>query len=69
MAIFLAGNRVTGYYYILGVPICLFGAWTYSKILKPNDDPEPFPAIVGFPLVFIVMLVPRQFAFEATGSA
>jgi len=67
MAIFMAGNWVTGHWYILGVPVCLFGAWTYSKLLKHNDDPNPFPAIVGFPLFFLVMLVPDQFSFEAFG--
>jgi hypothetical protein len=64
LAIFMGGNWVTGHSYILGVPICLFGAWTFSKLLKPNDDPEPFPAIVGFPLFFLVMLIPSQFAFK-----
>ena len=64
MAIFMAGNWVAGYCYILGVPVCLFGAWTYSKLLKPNDDSDPYPAIVGFPLFFLVMLVPRHFSFE-----
>lgn len=64
LAIFMGGNWVTGHSYILGVPICLFGAWTFSKLLKPNDDPEPFPAIVGFPLFFLVMLIPGQFAFK-----
>ena len=65
MAIFMAGNWVTGHWYVIGVPIGLFGAWTYSKLLKPNDDPDPFPAIIGFPLFFLVMLVPRQFSFDS----
>ena len=64
LPIFLLGNLVVGHCYILGVPICLFGAWTYSKLLKPNDDPDSFPAIVGFPLFFLVMLVPREFSFD-----
>jgi hypothetical protein len=64
LAIFMAGNWITGYYYIMGVPICLFGAWTFSKLLKPNDDPGPRPALIGFPLFFLVMVIPRHFAFE-----
>jgi hypothetical protein len=64
LAIFMGGNWVVGQSYIFGVPICLFGAWTFSKLLKPNDNPEPFPAIIGFPLFFIVMLIPGQFAFK-----
>jgi hypothetical protein len=65
LAIFMAGNWMTGHSYILGVPICLFGAWTFSKLLKHNDDADVLLAIFGFPFFFLVMLLPRQFSFES----
>ena len=64
LAIFMAGNWLVPHAYIIGVPVCLFGAWTFSKLLKVDDHPNPWPAIVGFPLFFLVMLVPNQFSFE-----
>ena len=64
LIIFLLGNLVVGYSYIIGVPICLFGAWTYSKLLPSNESPEVGRAIIGFPLFFLVMLIPDRFSFE-----
>lgn len=65
LIIFLLGNLIVGHYYIVGMPVCLFGAWTFSKLLAPEDYPEVGFAIVGFPLFFLVMLIPYQVAFEA----
>ena len=62
--LFLIGNAIVPHYYILGLPICIFGIWTFSKLLKANDDALWGFAIVGFPLFFIVMLIPHQFSFE-----
>jgi len=64
LAIFMAGNWLVPHTYIIGVPVCLFGAWTFSKLLKPDDYADVGSAIIGFPLFFLVMLVPNQFSFE-----
>lgn len=65
LPIFMVGNWLTGYFYMPGVPVCLFGIWTFSKLLKPNDLCEVGFAIAGFPLFFLVMLLPREFSFES----
>lgn len=65
LGIFMVGNSLVPLTYVAGVPICLFGAWTYSKLLKPNDATQAGFAIIGFPLFFLAMLFPRQFHFEA----
>jgi hypothetical protein len=64
LIIFLLGNLIVDHWYIVGLPVCLFGAWTYSKLLPPVDDPVVERAIFGFPLFFLAMLIPDQFAFE-----
>ncbi len=64
LAIFMIGNAIVPYAYMIGVPICLFGAWTYSKLLKSNDAIQIGFAIIGFPLFFLAMLFPRQFRLE-----
>lgn len=65
LLIFLMGNFIVGHWYVIGLPVSLFGAWTFSKLLVPKTDPEVGFAIIGFPLFFLVMLVPGQFAFES----
>lgn len=65
LVLFMAANWLVGYSYILGAPICLFGAWTFSRLLKPNDLTGAGFAIVGFPLFFLVMLIPREFDFTS----
>ncbi len=69
LLIFLLGNLLVGHWYIIGLPVCLFGAWTFSKLLTPEDSPEIGCAIVGFPLFFLVMLIPHQFAFETSWAS
>ncbi len=64
LLIFLIGNLLVEHWYIVGLPVCLFGAWTFSKLLKPTESSDVGPAIVGFPLFFLVMLIPNQFSFE-----
>jgi len=64
LIIFLLGNLIVTNWYIVGLPVCLFGAWTYSKLLPPPDDPAVAFAIIGFPLFFFAMLIPYQFTFE-----
>lgn len=63
LVIFLVGNLIVGHFYVLGLPVCLFGAWTFSKLLPPRDDPEVACAIIGFPLFFLIMLIPDRFTF------
>ena len=63
LLIFLLGIAIVPYWYIGGLPICLFGTWTYSKLLPPVEHPEVGLAIIGFPLVFLAMLIPAKFAF------
>lgn len=69
LIIFLVGNLIVGHWYVPGVPVCLFGAWTFSKLLTPEDYPEVGFAVVGFPLFFLVMLIPHQFSFEASWAS
>lgn len=66
LVIFLVGNLIVGHSYVLGLPVCLFGAWTFSKLLPPRDYPDVSLAIVGFPLFFLVMLIPARFTFSNT---
>lgn len=65
LIIFLLGNLIVAHWYIVGLPVCLFGAWTYSKLLPPSDEPNVFAAIVGFPLFFLTMLIPDAFSFDS----
>jgi hypothetical protein len=67
LLIFLMGNLVVPHWYIPGLFVCLFGGWTFSKLLPPVEDPELFPAVVGFPLFFLIMLIPDKFAFTTPG--
>lgn len=64
LAIFLVGNLVVPHYYLIGMPITLFGAWTFSKLLRYDDSDEIGFALVGLPLFFVVMLIPDRYAFE-----
>ncbi len=64
LLVFLLGNLIVSHWYIVGLPICLFGAWTYSKLLPPVEHPEVGLAIIGFPLFFLAMLIPDRFTFE-----
>lgn len=53
LPIFLGGNLLIPmglYGYISGLIICLFGGWTFSKLLKPNEYIEAGQAIVCIPL-------------------
>jgi hypothetical protein len=59
LLVFLLGNLMVSHWYIVGLPICLFGAWTFSKLLPPVDHPEVGFAIIGFPLFFLAMLIPN----------
>ena len=63
LVIFLLGNMVAASCYVVGLPVCLFGTWTYSKLLAADDDPVVGCAMIGFPLFFIVMLIPDKFSF------
>lgn len=47
-----------------GILIALFGAWTFYKLMSPEDFKEPGFALVGFPLFFLVMLIPARFSLE-----
>ncbi len=64
LAIFLAGNLIVPHFYIVGMPICLFGAWTYSKLMKFDDNPAIGYPLFGLPLFFLAMVIPNRFAFE-----
>lgn len=64
LLIFLGGNWLTPHLYFAGMPVALFGAWTFSKLLHYDDDPFIAAAIVGVPLFFLVMLIPGRFSFE-----
>lgn len=64
LIIFLIGNWLTPHFYIVGMPTALFGAWTFSKLVHYDDTAEISAAIIGFPLFFLVMLLPVRFGFE-----
>lgn len=64
LLIFLAGNRLVSTWYATGLAVCLFGAWTYSKLLPARKEPAIGFALVGFPLFFLVMLIPDSVRFE-----
>ena len=52
--IFLSGSLLTSYglaWYIVGVFICSFGCWTFSKNLKENDLITSGSAIVCLPIM------------------
>lgn len=66
LAIFLAGNAIVPHLYLIGMPMALFGAWTFSKLMKHDDLDEIGFAIIGFPLFFLVMLIPDRFTFETS---
>ena len=57
--IFMGANFILPYekYWLIGFPICLFGAWTFSKLVSPLEKPRVKNAIVGiviFPLFLYV---------------
>lgn len=64
LLIFLVGNGFTPQFYAVGMPVALFGAWTFSKLMRYDDHGEIGFAIVGFPLFFLAMLIPACFDFE-----
>ena len=64
LPIFLAGNTIAPHIYLIGMPIALFGAWTFSKLMKFADDPRIGCAIIGFPLFFLAMLIPDRFSLH-----
>lgn len=60
LPIFLFGNLLVPFgwfFYIIGLMICLFGCWTFSKLLKVNEYADPISAIICIPLVCLVMWV------------
>jgi hypothetical protein len=62
--LFLIGNAIVPHSYIIGMPICLFGVWTFSKLLQKNEDALWGYAIIGFPLFMLAMLIPGKFHME-----
>ena len=56
LPIFLGGNLLIPmglYGYISGLIVCLFGSWTFSKLLKPDDYTEAGYAILFMPLTVL----------------
>lgn len=64
LAIFLAGNFMVPHVYLLGMPVALFGVWTFSKLMKYHDQPAIGFVLFGLPIFFLVMLIPDRFSFE-----
>jgi len=64
LILFLIGNIIVPDHYLVGMPMCLFGAWTFSKLIKYDDYHEVGAAFIGFPVFFLVMLIPDQFTLE-----
>lgn len=64
LPIFLVGTAAVLLFYPLGLLIALFGAWTFYKLMEPDDFKEPGFALVGFPLFFLAMLIPARFSLE-----
>ena len=64
LPIFLIGTAIVVFLYPLGIVVALFGAWTFFKLTEPDTFKEPGFALVGFPLFFLVMLIPDQFTLQ-----
>lgn len=64
LPIFLAGAALVVYWYIIGVMISLFGAWTFSKLLARGELNGIGFALTGLPLFFATMLIPAKFSIE-----
>lgn len=65
LPIFLVGNLLVPrglFGYIIGLIVCLFGCWTFSKLLKVDEYVEAGRAIVCIPIVaFIIGFVNEPF--------
>lgn len=58
LPIFLFGSLLTAFgivWYMIGLSICLFGCWTFSKNLKDNSCTSSGQAIVCLPLMALVL--------------
>jgi hypothetical protein len=64
LVIYLAGNAIVPHFYLIGMPIALFGLWTFSKLMKFDHDAAVGFVIFGLPVFLIVMLIPDRFTFE-----
>jgi hypothetical protein len=64
LPIFLIGTAAVLLFYPLGIIIALFGAWTFYKLMEPDDYKLPGFALIGFPLFFLAMLIPARFSLE-----
>lgn len=58
LPIFLGGNFLFHenyelWGYLMGMGMCLFGGWTFSKLLKYDEFTMSNPAVVGLPLVLL----------------
>jgi len=60
LPIFLTGSLLTSFglfFYIVGVIVCLFGCWTFSKNLKEDPYASSGQAITCLPLMALVLWV------------
>jgi hypothetical protein len=67
LPIFLIGTAAVLLFYPLGIIVALFGAWTFYKLMEPDDYKLPGFALIGFPLFFLAMLIPSKFSLETPG--
>jgi hypothetical protein len=64
LPIYLVGTAAVLLFYPLGIIVALFGAWTFYKLMEPDDYKLPGFALIGFPLFFLAMLIPANFSIE-----
>jgi hypothetical protein len=50
LPIFLVGTAAVLFFYPLGIIVALFGAWTFYKLMEPDDYKLPGFDLIGFPL-------------------
>tara|TARA_B110000495_G_C22766486_1_gene448663 strand:- start:121 stop:450 length:330 start_codon:yes stop_codon:yes gene_type:complete len=58
LPIFLTGNLIVPYGllgYIIGLCICLFGCWIFSKLVKRDEYSGGSNAIIGIPIFALLM--------------
>ena len=58
LPIFLVGSLLTAFglfWYIVGLIICFFGCWTFSKNLKENECASSGQAIICLPIMAICL--------------
>jgi len=63
LPIFLIGNLIVPYGivgYTIGLCVCLFGCWIFSKLVKKDEYSGGMNAIMGIPIFALLMFFMNQ---------